>query len=200
MIAGAWAALTSWFDGRVRIAAYHYLCLVGGISVALIAARYQLSNYFGDFMNFTVVKNLGGGNIKEAITYGFEEGRIFAVLSGVAIVAYVVVGFLLARRQKRSPTAITFSLRPRNYAVVACVSALGLAVLILVANRNEDFRYHLNRVTAYSYSRDVLDNLTDFDRDGFGYFAWTPDPAPFDATYPNASSLTSRVTGSTKMA
>jgi hypothetical protein len=61
------------------------------------------------------------------------------------------------------------------------------AALILQINQSVNIRYHLNHTTAYRASMFLLEKLSDFDRDGFGLFAWQPDSAPFDsAVYPLA--------------
>ena len=185
-LAGLWGAL-----GRGRavpraLAVYHFLVLVGGTSIVIIAVRYQILSYFSDFMSFAVLKSLGGGSLQEAIAYGVEEGRLFALVVAGALVLYLGGHFLIRRRQGRGPGR-RLGGAPRVYLASSLAALVLLALAILAVNRSEHFRFHLNRVTAYSYAQELFDTLTDFDRDGYGMFAWAPDPKPFDATvYPGA--------------
>jgi hypothetical protein len=184
-LAGLWGAASRRLGIRPGLSAYHFVGVVGGISVAIIAARYQLLTYFADFMDFTVLRNLGGGSLSEALAYGVEESHLFAWITGSAMVLYVGGHFVVGRAWPQLTGPATVSVR--RYLAGSAVCVLGLAGLVLAVNRSEDFRHHLNRVTAYSYARQLFDTLTDVDRDGYGLFAWWADPAPFDATvYPNA--------------
>jgi phosphoglycerol transferase MdoB-like AlkP superfamily enzyme len=188
-IAGAWGAASRWLGVRPVLGAYHYVSVVGGLSIAITAARYQILSYFADFVDFTVLRNLGGGSLSAAVAYGFEEGRLFAGVTGSALVAYVVGHFVVRRAQgmpARSETRVE-AVTVRWSLTTTVVSVIGLALLVLAVNRHEDYRHHLSQVSAYSYARQVLDRLTDVDGDGYGLFAWSADPAPFDPTvYPNA--------------
>jgi hypothetical protein len=186
-LAGIWGAVSRRLAAPQALAVYHFFVLVGGTSIGIIAFRYQLLSYFSDFMSFAVLKNLGGGSIEEAIAFGAEEGRLFALLVGGALVLYLSGHRLIVRRYRRRGPGHRLGGHPRVYLASSFAAVAALALAILLVNRSEDFRYHLNRVTAYSYTQEILDTLTDFDRDGYGMFAWTPDPKPFDATvYPGA--------------
>jgi hypothetical protein len=187
MLAGIWGAIGRRFAASRALAAYHFLVVVGGTGVAIIALRYQLLSYFSDFMSFAVLKNLGGGNLKEAIAFGVEEGRLFALVLGLAGLLYVAGHGLIRARLRRRGGARPLEGTGRAYLGASGAAVALLAVVILLVNRHEDFRYHLDHVTAYSYTQETLDTLTDVDRDGYGFFAWLPDPAPFDRTiYPGA--------------
>lgn len=186
-VAGIWGAAARWIGARRVLNAYHFLFVCGGISIAVLVARYQILSYFTDFLNFAVLKDLGGGSLKNAIVYGLAEGRLFVTFTGAGILAYLAGHLLLLRWVKRSGAGARLSGTGRLYVATALIAMLGLALLIIAINKNERFRYHLNRTSAYSYGRELFDTLTDFDRDGYGFFAWWPDPAPFDPKiYPNA--------------
>jgi glucan phosphoethanolaminetransferase (alkaline phosphatase superfamily) len=182
-LAGIWGAALHRFAPRRALVAYHFLFLVGGASASIIAVRYQILGYFTDFMNFTVLKNLGGGSLRDALAYGLEEGRLFAVLFACALLVYAL-GHLIILRIGR-PSLLSGTVR--LYLRTAAVAGIALALMILFINQTEHFRYHLERVTAYDATTRLFDALTDYDRDGYGFFAWWPDSAPFDsAIHPNA--------------
>lgn len=186
-VAGIWAAALAKFRTRRTLAAYHFLFLFGGFNVAVIAIRYQLLSYFSDYLDFALVRNLAGGSLAEAIAYGFDEGILFGVIAAILALTYIAGHWLLARGTICREMKESLSGRPSIYLRTTLLSSLGMSVLILTVNQNEDYRHHLNRTTAYSYCLKLLDSMTDIDGDGYGLFAWWPDPSPFDSTiYPNA--------------
>jgi hypothetical protein len=187
-IAGAWGAASRRLGVRPTLSAYHFFGTVAGISIAIIAARYHLLSYFADFMDFTVLRNLGGGSLSAAMAYGLEEGRLFGGVTGFALLCYVGGHFIVrGTRRLSGPPATAPAGLLRMYLATSAACVVGLALLVLAVNRDEDYRHHLNHVTAYTYARQLFDTLTDVDRDGYGLFAWWPDPAPFDSTiYPTA--------------
>ena len=187
MLAGVWGAIGRRLAASRSLTTYHFVAMVGGTSVAIIALRYQILSYFSDFMSFAVLKNLGGGNLKEAIAFGMQEGRLFALILGVAGLLYATGHGLVRGRVRRGGSRRPLAGSVRVYLGASVGAAALLAAVILLVNRHEDFRFHLNRVTAYTYTQELFDTLTDADRDGYGLFAWLPDPAPFDRTiYPGA--------------
>lgn len=186
-LAGLWGAVGHRLGARAPLVAYHFLFVAGGASVAVIAFRYQVLTYFSDFMNFAVLKNLGGGDLKEAIVYGLEEGRVFALFLGLGLALYAGGDAIMRRTLRRRAPARLLGGSTWTYVGSSIAATILLALAILVVNRSEHFRHHFSRVTAYSYAQEAFDALTDVDRDGYGLFAWWPDPAPFDATiYPGA--------------
>jgi hypothetical protein len=58
--------------------------------------------------------------------------------------------------------------------------ALTFVPITLAVNRDSDARYALTRFTFFSLADAAMDSLTDFDRDGYGWFGARPDPYPFD--------------------
>lgn len=179
VIACTFGAGLVWLGVHSRLAAYHFFSIACGLSVAIIAARYQLLSYFSDYVDFAVIKNLAGGKIQEAIAYGFEEGRLYLGIVGLAASGYVAGHFVLARHVRNEQSS-----RPAflPYAWWALLAIAVIALLILGVNRKENFRYHLSRTVAFSQSAALLDELTDFDADGYGLWVWPSDPAPFTPT------------------
>jgi phosphoglycerol transferase MdoB-like AlkP superfamily enzyme len=172
---------------RVRriMVAYHFFAVAGLGSLIHISIRYQLAQYFSDFVSFSVVKNLGGGSLLEALQYGLREGMIFAGFAAIILLMYIAGHFLLSSSKNKVDSV---SLRRSLYYLSWMASAsIGTITIVLLVNSDDDFRYNVNYTTAYPSSRKVLDVLTDFDRDGYGFFSWRRDPAPFNASiYPGA--------------
>ena len=181
------AMLTARWEIRRTTLAYHFFWGAGVLSLALIAGRYQLGQYFSDFLDFSIVKNLGGGSAADAFKYVIEEGAVFLFLVGFLVVAYGVGHYLVISPDPLDAPMQLRMHRPRYYARWAVVAASGLVAGIWFVNLDDDFRYNLNRTTAYLLSQKTLDWVTDFDGDGYGFFSWRRDLASFDSSrYPGA--------------
>ena len=94
------------------MAAYHFLLLAGGSGVALIAFRYQLLSYFSDFMNFAVLKGLGGGNLQEAFTFGIPAFARLLGQTDLAIELLKAIGAHLERERIRWEQHLTVRDQP----------------------------------------------------------------------------------------
>ncbi len=167
------------------ILVYHFIWLVGGGILLAIGVRYELGRYFSDFLDFQVVKNLGGGNFDDALVYVLDEGLAYGAILLLILTIYAGGHFYMRYILKDSEQKKRHDLK-RNLRWTGLVMLLQSG-LIIVINQNSDFRHHLSRTTAYQASRKVLDWLTDFDNDGYGLFAWQPDSEPFNnKVYPLA--------------
>lgn len=190
LLAATWNVVSRALRLHPVVSTYHFVVAFGGTMVALIALRYQLLNYFGDFFTFAVMKNLGGGNATDAILYGLREGVALGLFLVAGVLAYLLGHFLLVRRYGLRDGSRLGSLGQPGLGsstTLALSAAIGLSTLILIANQWPSARYHLKKVVSYELPRSALDLLTDFDGDGVGFFAWAPDPAPFDSRkYPGA--------------
>jgi hypothetical protein len=173
--AGLWSLLARALRLDARLAALHFLIASLGGALLFLSVRYQLHGYFGDYLNFSIVKGLGGGSLREALLYSLNEGALTLVFIALGLALW----WLGQRALKRRLPAPPIRLAPVG-GRIALACTLLLAGGVLLTNRDHDFRYHLNRTTAYLTVEPLFDTLSDFDRDGTGAFAWQPDSAPFD--------------------
>jgi hypothetical protein len=110
-------------------AALNFAFVFGGSVLAALIARYQLHSYFSDAVDFALLKNLGGGSVKDALL--FAKNEIALGLAGLALVLaawWLILKLLrtLLRREGAEPTA-----QPRwKWAGAAC--ALWLVALTVV--------------------------------------------------------------------
>jgi hypothetical protein len=172
---------------RVRriLVTYHFFTVAGLGSLIYVSIRYRLAQYFSDFFSFSVLKNLAGGSLGEALQYGLREGVVFVGFAGILLLMYAAGHFVLSRSKNDVDSLLPH--RSLYYFGWMACAAIGVSTIVLSVNSDDDFRYNLSYTTAYPNSRKVLDLLTDFDRDGYGFFSWRRDPDPFNASiYPGA--------------
>jgi hypothetical protein len=160
------------------VATVHFAFAFSGGMLAALIARYQLHSYFSDAVDFALLKNLGGGSLKDALLFGKNELAL-----GVAALAALVVSWwlavLAARRWLRSPRGEQPRRAPWRLAGGAC--ALWLLALALVPRFAQEEARALERMLGWSVAGQLTASLTDFDRDGYGLFGLQIDAHPFDA-------------------
>lgn len=142
---------------------------------ALLAAKYELLRYFSDAIGFQLIRNLGGGSLTEALLYAREEATLPLLVAGAVILAYWVCRRLVKRYVRVPVEASRFRWKHLLWI------GLPLVAVSFIANREPDARHALVRINAYSGADRLLRTLTDFDRDGYGWFGAKVDRQPFDA-------------------
>lgn len=158
-------------------AAFLFTLTNGVLFLGVLAATYQLHQYFSDAVGFALLAQLGGGSLVDAIKFGLSE-----IMLGVfALVAVLAGAWLLWKVLARVLTADVA--RPRAPGARAWAAVLGLVVGLglVVPRTGSDAAFGLRRMLAWQLTDGTLDALTDFDRDGYGLFGIQYDAAPFDA-------------------
>ncbi|TXC74316.1 sulfatase-like hydrolase/transferase [Sphingorhabdus soli] len=159
--------------------------LVPGILVALIVARYEVMRYISDAMSFRVMRDLGGGSMTDALLYILAGQGLAIALAAAAIVFAAWAMRWAARRD--APASRRLYRVSRRWRIAFAAGLVALVPLMAIADRIGDTRFVAERFVTLAAVRGVLDLATDFDRDGYGVFGLTRDPAPFDAArYPFA--------------
>jgi phosphoglycerol transferase MdoB-like AlkP superfamily enzyme len=154
----------------------NFLFLTLGAGTALLIAKFEALAYFSDAMGFELIRNLGGGSLITAALYVLDEATLLAIGAAAAVLAYYVA-WRLVRRRAGNRQCGDDRLRWRHllFLLLLCVP------LALLADREPDARYGLNRFTGFATINIGLHRLTDFDRDGYSWFSAQRDPYPFDA-------------------
>lgn len=156
------------------------LLLSGFIS----AVRYQIHSYFGDFLTFTIAKNLGGGSVSEALRYVTNEATLFLAAPVIVIGAYGFARRRVSQVAHRADLKFVVDARALRATVVCFLAVLLIAVLV---GRNENMWYHMRRTNIHYALDRTLNWATDFDADGYGVVGFPKDSAPFNASiYPGA--------------
>ena len=162
----------------------NFLVLAGGGMLGAAVGKYQALAYFSDAMSLQIVRNLGGGSLTDALLFSLSELGLAAIALGGAAVCYLGLLWLL-RKRWRDAAPLPDHWRPsrRQWALALVVTPL----LLFGVNRIDDPRYAVGRFNAPILVGTVLHEATDFDRDGWSWFTYPLDPAPFDgALHPYA--------------
>ncbi|HEX8240932.1 MAG TPA: sulfatase-like hydrolase/transferase [Allosphingosinicella sp.] len=154
----------------------NFLFVALGAGAAFLVAKFEALAYFSDAMGFELVRSLGGGSLFTAALYVLDEATLLGIAASGAAVAYYVC-YRLVRRYAGQWRCGADPLRWRHL-LALLLAAIPLALL---AGREPDARYGLNRFTGFSTINLALHQLTDFDRDGYSWFTAQSDSAPFDA-------------------
>ena len=158
---------------------FNYFFFVGGGAVAIMVAKYQALAFFSDAMSFQIVRNLGGGSLVDALLYSLSEAGLMAIALGGAAIFYAVALLVLRRRWRASPPLPdAWRLGWRK----GLAAFAGAALLLFGVNRVDDAREAAARFDSVIALSTVLDQATDFDRDGWSWFTYPIDRQPFDST------------------
>lgn len=174
-----WALACRLARGRPGwVAAYIFALTNGVLFCGLLAAQYQLHSYFSDAVGFTLIKQLGGGSLVDAIKYGLSEIGVAALAGvGVVLVAWLAWKLLARMLPGNMPEARGPGRKPALAAIVAL-----LACAFVIPRGGSDAAFGLNRTLAWQGMTRLLSLATDFDRDRYGMFAIQYDAAPFDGS------------------
>ena len=148
-------------------AALHFAFLFGGAMLAALIARYQLHRYFSDAVDFALLKNLGGGSLKDALLFGKNELALGLAALGAFGMAWWLAG-RAARRWLRLGEDEPAPRPPWHLAAAAC--GLWLLALAAVPRMTDDEARGLERMLGWSMAGQLAASLTDFDGDGYGLF------------------------------
>ncbi|MEA3043267.1 MAG: hypothetical protein QOH47_1105 [Sphingomonadales bacterium] len=158
---------------------FNFAFFVGGGAIAALVAKYQALAFFSDAMSFQIVRNLGGGSLVDALLYSLSEGGL--ILIGLLGAAVFYAGVLIfCRRRWRAAPALPDHYRLKGRTLLAAVAALPL--LLFAVNRVGDARSAASRFNAVLAATTILDQATDFDRDGWSWFSFPLDRQPFDSS------------------
>jgi hypothetical protein len=158
---------------------FNFAFFVGGGALAVLVGKYQALAFFSDAMSFQIVRNLGGGSLTDALLYSLSEAGLMLIGGGAALIFYAAVRFFF-RRRWRAAAPLPDHWRPsgRQFALL-----LGAAPLMLFAvNRVDDSRAALSRFNSVIAISTLLEQATDFDRDGYSFFSFPLDGRPFDGS------------------
>jgi hypothetical protein len=157
---------------------FNFFYLATVLGSAVLVAKYQALSYFSDAFSFQIVRNLGGGSIVQAVLYTMNEAALVLFVALGALGGYAVLRFLL-RRRLAGEAALPGRTRIGGRALAAA-GLLALPLLLLGAAQVGDVRPALARFNAPWLLTGLFDQLTDFDRDGAGFFSSPADTHPFD--------------------
>jgi glucan phosphoethanolaminetransferase (alkaline phosphatase superfamily) len=90
-------------NATAALSRYQFIVVYGVGSVFALIAKYKILSYFGDLISLAVLRNLGGGDLRGALLYSLEDGRLFLV----GACAMGLVAWIVYRRLKRRPAPVS---------------------------------------------------------------------------------------------
>lgn len=181
LLAGAWFAIADRLNKYGLIIYYNFTILVLLLMGGWLAFKFKVLSYFSDAINLQIIKNLGGGSLKDALLYASNEIVLFIVCLGFVAMLFVAViglfkktqlGGFLTRHQFDHP----------GYTPVLIFALIATPCLAFFVSNNDFYRYGLDKKTSYRLISSALDKLSDFDNDGYGAFSYPKDKAMFDVS------------------
>ena len=160
---------------RPALIRYDFLAVAVGVFTATLIAKFEVLAYFSDAISFQLIRNLGGGSLFDAFLFALNDGALLIGGAVVAVLGWWLVRRAIARRAQIDTTPGPRLRRPFGLLVIA------LPFVVWGCDRLPDPRYALARTTAFALADDALEQLTDFDRDGYSLYSSQLDRAPFDA-------------------
>jgi Sulfatase len=158
---------------------FNYLFFVGGGAIALIIAKYQALAFFSDAMSLQIVRNLGGGSLTDALLYSLSEAGLILIGGVAALLFYAGIRFLFRRKWRAAANLPDYWRLTRRQLVALLVAT---PIVLFLMNRVDDARAALSRFNSVTAVSLVMEQLTDFDRDGYSLFSFPIDGAPFDGS------------------
>jgi hypothetical protein len=158
---------------------FNFAFFVGGGALALLIGKYQALAFFSDAMSFQIVRNLGGGSLTDALLYSLSEAGLMLIVGGAALIFYAAVR-LAFRRRWRAVAPLPDHWRPSGRQLAMLLGATPL--VLFAVNRVDDARAALSRFNSVVAATVLLEQATDFDRDGYSLFSFPLDAQPFDGS------------------
>lgn len=183
LAAGFAAALAA--ARALRLSGLAKTAFAAGVALLVPASvdvvSHQLHRVFGQVLGLDLLIDLAGGRFSEAVSVAISEAP--AALLGLAAAGFgVALAVGLARRlEARLAPAQLVAPSLAGLAGVATVAALGGAFLLHAAGeRWPVVAYGLDRKPSGMALRALVQQATDWDRDGFGWLSRPSDRDPFD--------------------
>ena len=189
-IALLWLVVIRRLHKNSLLHAYYYFVTTVFILMVITASRYQVLSYFSDTVNLAVIKNLGGGSLKEALLYAGNELVLAFVLLGAAVFFMLIVNHLVKRSnviKEFKTSSSPYHFTSNKKIAITLLLFMITALLTFYISTVDSLNYGMKKKLSYGLVSSILDTLTDFDRDGHGLFISPHDARPFNrAVYPGA--------------
>ena len=186
LLASLWFFVADKLSKYGLIIYYSFTIIVVFLYGIWLSLKFKVLSYFSDTINLQIIKNLGGGSLREALLYVSNEIFLFIGILGIITVCLIFFNnFLKKRAYIQRLTSKTIE---HKHYIRLLTLAIGLTPVITLFVSNNDFlRYGLEKKTAYRLISSSLDKLSDIDFDGFGSFSYPKDKAVLNVSiYPGA--------------
>jgi phosphoglycerol transferase MdoB-like AlkP superfamily enzyme len=186
LLASLWFFVADKLNKYGLIIYYSFKVIVVFLAGIWLSLEFKLLSYFSDTLNLQIIKNLGGGSLREALLYVSNEILLFIGIIGIISVFLVFLSNFL----KRLPLVQRFISKTTSHRTYLGLLAVCIALtpfITLYVSYNDSLRYGLEKETAYRLISASLDKLSDIDFDGYGSFSSPKDKAVLNTNiYPGA--------------
>ncbi|MFQ5559619.1 MAG: sulfatase-like hydrolase/transferase [Nitrospinota bacterium] len=155
--------------------------------LAVDLIKYKLEMYIGDIFKLVIFFDLTGKNPLEFLAVSYSQIMLLGLFGLlVAVTAFITIrGLKKLRRQREVLSPLAFTRK------VLWIPVFGFVFSVLYSTsvrlRSEYLDSSLRRKPSGFITGVVVNQLSDFDGDGFGLLKKPPDPNPFDSQiYPYA--------------
>jgi hypothetical protein len=156
-------------------------------------AQFEVLRYFSDGINLALIRSMGGGNLRDALAYAWQELTGILLFAAVLISGVVIVGWMVKRFGKSifgwltRTRAVRLGAETRPLLVANAFFVILPLVLAGIAPTLHETLSH--NVAHQIYSLPAIYGI-DFDLDGQGLLSRPPDFAPFDSSrHPYAADI-----------
>ncbi|CAA9892806.1 conserved membrane hypothetical protein [Candidatus Methylobacter favarea] len=184
-VASLWFFVADKLNKYGLIIYYNFTVLVVLSTGIWLALKFQVLSYFSDTINLQIIKNLGGGSLKEALLYASNEISLFIAI--LCIITLFLVCFMKWLDNKSIYEFSKKDIKHISYIKLLSLNLVLTPILAYFISGNDFLRYGLEKKTSYRLISSGLDKLSDIDSDGSGIFSYPKDNAVFNADiYPGA--------------
>jgi phosphoglycerol transferase MdoB-like AlkP superfamily enzyme len=186
LLASVWFFVADKLNKHGLAIYYTFTVIVVFLSGIWLAFKFKILSYFNDTINLEIIRNLGGGSLKEALLYANNEITLFIGILGITAIFLI---FFICVLKKR-PFILRLSantVEHKTYIKLLAIVAMLTPIITFYVSHNTFLRYGLEKKTSYRLISSSLDRLSDFDFDDFGSFSYPQDKAIFNSSiYPGA--------------
>ena len=186
LLAGLWFSVADKLNKYGLTIYYSFTVIVVFLAGIWLSLKFKVLSYFNDTVNLQIIRNLGGGSLKEALLYVSNEIALFIGILGIISLCLIFFIKLLKNRPFVQRLA-TNTTAHRTYIELLVAAIILTPIITFYVSHNAFLRYGLEKKTSYRLISNTLDRLSDFDFDDFGSFSYPQDKAIFNASiYPDA--------------
>ena len=111
VLASFWFFIANKFKKKGIIVSYNFTILIVLLMGIWLSLKFKVLSYFSDTINLTIIKNLGGGSLKEALVYAGNEIALFV---GITFMVTAAI-FFGVKLLKKSKFVLEFPMNPHEY-------------------------------------------------------------------------------------
>ena len=140
LLASLWFFIANKFNKRSIIVSINFTASVVLLMGFWLVLKFKILSYFSDTINLNIIKNLGGGSLREALLYASNEIFLFASIALLMIVT-LLFSITLVRTKLQN---LSFNFKNEQsppYLKLIVLILLLLPVITYFVSNNSSLRY-----------------------------------------------------------